>query len=188
VPTVRAAKPEDAPRIAAIYRPIVERTAISFEDKAPSQSEMAQRIETTLRTYPWLVAEETGSILGYAYAAQHRAPAAYRWSVNVSIYIANHAHRQGVGRALYETLFETLRHQGIRNVFAGIALPNVASVGLHESCGFAPIGVYREVGFKFGRWHDVGWWQKTIGDTAAEPPSFMSFAELARWNSAAPRS
>jgi phosphinothricin acetyltransferase len=175
---VRGATRGDAAQIAAIYAPIVERTAISFEEHAPDAHEMAQRIEATLGSYPWLVADETGTILGYAYASEHRVRAAYRWSADVTIYVAPQAHRRGVGRALYGRLFEIVDRQGIRAVFAGITLPNQASVGLHEACGFAHVGTYRSVGFKLGRWHDVGWWQKTLGPVDVAPAEVTPFSLL----------
>ncbi|MEM7443092.1 MAG: arsinothricin resistance N-acetyltransferase ArsN1 family B [Pseudomonadota bacterium] len=159
---IRTAAVEDAAAIAAIYKPIVETTAISFEEAAPSIDEMATRIDTILANYPYLVAEREGQIAGYAYAAQHMARAAYRWSVNVSTYIDEDARGLGLGRALYQKLLADLSDRGFHTAIAGITLPNAASVGLHEAMGFAQVGVYREVGFKFGQWHDVGWWQRLL--------------------------
>jgi phosphinothricin acetyltransferase len=178
VPVIRVAASSDAPQIAAIYGPIVSATAISFEEEAPDPEEIARRIEATLRSHPWLVADEEGSVLGYAYATEHRARAAYRWSADVTIYVTPGAHRKGVGRKLYGVLFDILQRQGIHNVFAGIALPNPASVGFHEACGFVLVGIYRAVGFKIGRWHDVGWWQKTTGTFDQAPPDFTPFFSL----------
>lgn len=165
-PRVRTARPDDAGAVHAIYAPVVEHTAISFEEGAPSVDEVRARIAATLAArpiaYPYLVAEDDAGVLGYAYAGPHRARAAYRWSADVSVYVADRARRRGVGRALYGALLPALAAQGVHAAFAGIALPNPESVGLHESLGFSLVGVYREVGYKFGRWHDVGWWQRLL--------------------------
>ncbi|HSV03429.1 MAG TPA: arsinothricin resistance N-acetyltransferase ArsN1 family B [Phenylobacterium sp.] len=155
---IRPASAADAAAVAAIYAPIVEATIISFETVAPGPAEMARRIEATLETHPWLVFEDDGGVAGYAYAGAHAARDAYRWSVNVSVYNAERARRRGVGRALYHALFEILRRQGFHMAFAGITLPNEASVGLHEAMGFRPVGVYPEVGWKLGAWREVGYW------------------------------
>jgi phosphinothricin acetyltransferase len=159
---IRTATAMDAAEIQAIYAPLVEHTAISFEVDPPSVSEMAARIDSTLADYPYLVAERLGRTVGYAYANQHRTRAAYRSSVDVTVYIANEARRSGVGRALYTALLADLQERGFHAAFAGIALPNDSSVGLHECLGFTALGIYREVGRKFGRWHDVGWWQRLL--------------------------
>jgi len=171
---VRTAAAGDAAAVAAIYAPYVLETAISFEETPPSAGEMASRISTTLRTHPFLVFEAEGRIGGYAYGGVHLARAAYRWSANVSVYVAADAHRRGIGSTLYRELVATLRRQGFHAAFAGIALPNDKSVGLHEAMGFAHLGTYREVGFKFGRWHDVGWWRLALADglPAGEPIPF----------------
>jgi phosphinothricin acetyltransferase len=177
---IRIAQSEDAEAILAIYTPIVLTTAISFECEAPTLADMRQRIDTTLQTHPWLVYEQHGAVVGYAYATSHRTRTAYQWSVDVSVYVHPTAHRSGLGRVLYTRLFELLRIQGFFNAYAGIALPNIASVGLHESLGFRPIGVYPEVGFKLGRWHDVGWWGLELQPKAAEPDPPIPFAVARR--------
>jgi len=123
---------------------------------------MAERIRRTLAERPWLVCEEMDALCGYAYTACHRERHAYQWSVEVSVYVDHARHRRGVGCALYRELFGRLARQGYYNAYAGITLPNVASVALHESFGFVPVGVYRNIGFKMGRWWDVGWWQKSL--------------------------
>jgi phosphinothricin acetyltransferase len=161
---VRVAGLGDAEAVAAIYAPYVLETAISFEEEPPSGSEMASRISATLPTHPFLVFEEDRRVLGYAYAGAYMARAAYRWSANVSVYVAGDAHRRGIGRTLYTSLLAILRRQGFHSLFAGIALPNDNSVGLHEALGFVHLGTYQEVGFKFGRWHDVGWWRLALAD------------------------
>ena len=169
---VRAARREDAPTIAEIYRSYVEESVASFEDVAPDAQLIAGRMLAAPRL-PWLVAEDAaGRILGYAYASRHRERAAYRWAVECSVYLRTDARGHGVGRLLYASLLPALRDCGYRRACAGIALPNPGSVGLHEAMGFVPVGVYRQVGYKFGAWHDVGWWQLSLlaQEAAAEPP------------------
>nr|MBA3425279.1 N-acetyltransferase [Rubrobacter sp.] len=119
--------------------------------------------------FPWLVCERDGRVAGYAYAATHRPRAAYQWCIDVSAYVREGERRTGVGRALYTSLISVLALQGYYNAYAGIALPNPASVRLHESTGFRPVGVYRETGYKLGAWHDVGWWQLSIRERATDP-------------------
>ncbi|MEO6377891.1 MAG: arsinothricin resistance N-acetyltransferase ArsN1 family B [Caulobacteraceae bacterium] len=161
--TIRAATAGDAPAVLAIYAPIVEHTAISFEEVAPSLEEMQRRIAAASDTRAFLVAERGGAVAGYAYGSEHRSRAAYRTSADVTVYVADHARRSGVGLALYEALLAQLNARGFHAAFAGIALPNPGSVALHERVGFTPVGVYREVGFKFGEWRDVSWWQRLLG-------------------------
>jgi len=176
---LRIATQGDASEIAAIYAPIVDRTPITFELEPPGEAEIARRIVTTLEQFPWLVAD-SGAILGYAYAGSHRARAAYRWSVDVSVYVAPSARRTGVGRRLYEALFALLDAQGYFNAFAGVTLPNDASLGLHCAVGFEPVGVYRNVGYKFGVWHDTAWLQRALrrpSATVAEPLAFSTIRD-----------
>jgi phosphinothricin acetyltransferase len=159
-PTLRMAQEDDAPAISAIYAPIVRNTCISFELEPPSEAQMRERIGQTLQRLPWLVSVGAqGQVNGYAYASRHRERAAYQWAVDVSAYVHEDARGRGIGAALYGRLLALLAEQGYFQAFAGIALPNAPSVALHEAVGFAPLGVYRNVGFKHGRWHDVGWWQ-----------------------------
>lgn len=160
----------DADACAAIYAPSVTGSAASFEEEPPDGAEMGRRIAHISERYPWLVAESEGTVIGYAYASPHRERAAYRWSVDAAVYVGEGHRGRGVGRALYQALFERLARQGLRTVCAGITLPNAASVALHESCGFRPIGVYRNIGFKAGRWHDVGWWQLDLAPGSDGPP------------------
>ena len=175
---IRAAPASDAPACAAIYRPYVTDDVISFEEVAPDDTQMTERIAATLQAYPWLVAENAGGVLGYAYAGRHQQRAAYRWGADVTVYLAPAAYRQGVGRALYTHLFAILLRQNLRTAFAGIALPNAASVGLHEAMGFRPIGVQRRAGYKHGGWHDVGWWQLLLVDDESEPVEPIPYPQL----------
>ena len=173
--TIRIATPEDAAAIAAIYAPIVLDTAITFDETPPSAADMAGRIATTLDTYPWLVAETNGAVAGYAYASIHNKRAAYRWSCDITVYIDAAHRRTGAGRQLYGHLFATLIRLGYVTAYAGITLPNAASIGLHEQLGFEYIGTYRTVGFKHGRWHDVGWWGKALQTPQTPPPEPLPF-------------
>jgi phosphinothricin acetyltransferase len=166
---IRLAKESDAEAVAAIYAPYVERTAVSFETVPPPPDEMRRRIGETTEVWPWLVCDTGDRIAGYAYATQHRVRAAYRWSVDTAVYVSDAHHRRGVGRGLYASLFEILRAQGFFNAYAGITLPNAASVGLHEAVGFTRVGVYRDAGYKMGSWHDVGWWELGLGVRAESP-------------------
>lgn len=159
---IRAATAADAAAVAAIYAPHVTHGNASFELEAPTGEVMAERIQGTLRTHPWLVDDDGQQVRGYAYASVHRTRAAYQWSCEVSVYVAADAQRQGVGRRLYGALFPLLVRQGFFNAYAGITLPNPGSVALHEAVGFRPVGVYEEVGFKQGTWRDVGWWQLSL--------------------------
>lgn len=157
--TIRLATEADADAIQAIYAPFVQDTVISFEVEPPTPEDMRQRIRKTLVSHPWLVYQVTqDEIAGYAYASRHRERAAYQWAVDVTVYVRPDFQRSGIGRGLYTSLFAILRLQGFYTAFAGITLPNPASVGLHQALGFQYIGVYPNVGYKLGRWHEVSWW------------------------------
>jgi L-amino acid N-acyltransferase YncA len=176
---IRLAIPADGPALAEIYAPAVLDRATSFELAAPDGAEMSRRVEAILARTPWLVCIADGALAGYAYASAHRARPAYQWSVDVSAYVAHACHRGGLGRALYTSLFAVLALQGFRNAYAGIALPNPASVGFHEALGFTPVGVYHRVGYKLGAWHDVMWLEREIAphdDAPEEPIPFPSVA------------
>jgi L-amino acid N-acyltransferase YncA len=163
---VRNADPaRDAAACVAIYAPYVTDSAVSFEEQPPTAEQFAAHIAATAERYPWLVLEDAdaGGVVGYAYATQHRARAAYRWAVDVGIYVDPGRHRAGAGRMLYESLFELLRRQRLHSACAGITLPNDASIGLHRALGFEHVGTYRSIGWKAGRWRDVSWWQLRLG-------------------------
>ena len=177
---IRLATAHDAKAMAQIYAPIVAGTAISFELVPPTEAEMAARVSSTLVYAPWLVCVRGGDVVGYAYASKHRERAAYQWCLDVSAYIHERCRRQGVGRALYTSLFALARLQGYYAVHAGITLPNPGSVGLHEALGFRPVGVYRSVGYKLGAWHDVGWWQLALRERTGGPAPPLSVADAAR--------
>jgi phosphinothricin acetyltransferase len=166
---VRAVRPGDAAALAALYRPYVIDTPISFEVDPPDAAEMARRVARVTASYPWLVAEIEGKVVGYACADRFRERAAYRWIVETSIYLAQGCERQGIGRALYQPLLAALTAQGFVSAIAAIALPNPASVALHEAVGFVRVGAYQGVGFKAGAWLDVGLWQRDLAARDAEP-------------------
>jgi phosphinothricin acetyltransferase len=174
---IRVARPGDAAAIRDIYAPYVRDTAISFEVAPPDLEGMHERIERTLHGFPWLVFEND-EVLGYAYAGLFSSRAAYRWSTEVSVYVREGFHGNGIGRALCEYLLETLGRQGYAQAFAGTTLPNAASIGLFESLGFESAGVFQRVGYKLGRWHDVGWLQRSIGGFTDAPEIPAPFREL----------
>ncbi|MCC6458749.1 MAG: N-acetyltransferase [Caldilineaceae bacterium] len=201
--TIRTVTVEDAPSIQAIYAPYVANTVISFEAAPPSVEEMAQRIQKTVNKFPWLVcvtdaqkgsgSPENGepgthpALVGYAYASTHRERAAYQWSVDVSVYVHPDFQRRSIGRGLYTALFALLRLQGYVNAYAGIALPNPASVGMHTALGFQAVGVYRQVGYKLGAWHDVGWWGLCLTTAPCEPlplRPISDFVDTPAWSHA----
>jgi len=178
--SIRLAKAADATAIAAIYAPFCTSSAITFEVEPLSAEAMAERMRGLSKQFPWLVMESGGQVAGYAYAAPHHERAAYRWAVNVSVYIGEQHRRSGVGRALYLALFDVLRLQGYIHAIAGITMPNDPSVRLHESLGFKLVGVYPKVGFKLGAWRDVGWWQLPLFDPLpTAPPEPLRMAEVA---------
>ena len=162
IASIRPATAADAARCAEIYRPYVTDSWVSFELDPPDTAEMARRITAYSDSHGWLVAEIEGQIAGYAYGSPHRAREAYATSSDVAVYVDATYARRGIGKALYEALFPMLKHRSMHALFAGIALPNEASIGLHEAMGFTAIGVYREVGWKMGGWRDVGWWQRLL--------------------------
>jgi L-amino acid N-acyltransferase YncA len=172
---IRRALPSDAAAMIEIYRPFVEGSAVSFEEAVPTPEEFGARIESGSQTHPWFAAELDGELVGYAYASVHRARASYRWSVEVSVYVAERSRRAGVARALYTELFDQLRGQGFVNAYAGITLPNDPSVRFHAAMGFAPIGVYERIGYKLGKWHDVGWYALRLreDDQPSTPSLFI---------------
>jgi phosphinothricin acetyltransferase len=185
---IRMAREADAAAIAAIYAPFVRDTAVSFEMVPPTADEMVERMRKTLAIAPYLVSEDDRGITGYAYAGQWRPRAAYQWSTEVSVYLDPRAHGRGIGTRLYRVLLDLVRVQGYRMALGGVTLPNAASVALHEKFGFERVATYRSVGFKFGAWHDVGWWQLDLadrGDLGNEPKPPRTPAQAAldpRWS------
>jgi phosphinothricin acetyltransferase len=175
---VRLAQASDGQACAAVYDPIVADSAISFETEPPGAAEMSRRIGEVTQRLPWLVAELDGAFAGYAYASRHRERAAYRWAVDVALYVGENCRRRGVAAALYRALFDLLERAHYRRAYAGVTLPNEASIGLHRGLGFETIGTYRRVGYKLGAWHDVTWLGRSLGDDRAPPREPLAFREL----------
>lgn len=179
---IRAARPEDAETIAAIYAPHVLVGTVSFETVAPDADVIRTRMASSNGLYPWMVAtvgegEESG-VVAFAYAAQFRERAAYRFACETTIYVADAVQRQGAGRLLYEALIDTLRAQGFTQAIGVIALPNDQSLKLHEAVGFRKAGVYREIGYKNGQWIDVGYWQCELNEGAVPPVEPKRFVDV----------
>lgn len=164
---IRRATPADAAALLVIYRPIVENTNISFELTPPTEQAFAERIAAALKRHEWLVGEVHGVICGYAYATPHRTREAYQYAVETSVYVHPEHYGNGFGKQLYQALFPALDALGFHNAYAGITLPNPASIALHQAVGFEPVGVFREIGYKQDAWHDVSWWQRSV--TGADP-------------------
>lgn len=163
---IRLARKEDAPALVEIYAPYVQGTAITFEYEVPSVTEFEKRIEKTLKRYPYLVAEEEGRILGYAYASTYYDRTAYDWAVEMSVYLHPDARGKGLGTQLYDRLEHLLAEQGYLRFLACIALPNDASIRLHKKRGYVQVGHFPKIGYKFDKWHDVVWLQKTLDQPA----------------------
>ena len=164
VATIRPARLADAAALLAIYRPFVTDSAVSFELVPPPVAEFEERMKKALESWAWLVAENDEGPVGYAYATSHRPRGAYRWAVETSAYVHAGHRGQGLGKRLYRELLPILTDKGYCTAYAGIALPNDASVALHRAVGFTPVGVFERAGWKFGRWHDVSWWQLALRD------------------------
>jgi len=177
---IRCVSPHDAAQIHSIYCPYVTSTSISFELDEPSVEEVRRRITDISAKYPWFVCCLPEGIAGYAYATRHRERAAYQWDVEVSVYVRTEHHHRGLGSRLYNVVFEVLKTLGYYNAYAGISLPNPASVAFHEKMGFRKIGVFEGAGYKFDAWHDVGWWQLALrekGDRPAPPVDFQTWVK-----------
>ncbi|HEX4412263.1 MAG TPA: GNAT family N-acetyltransferase [Lacipirellulaceae bacterium] len=177
---IRFAELRDAAGILEIYAPFCESTPVTFELVPPSIEEMRERIVRVSATYPWLVGEANGRILGYVYASRLRERAAYQWTVEVAVYVSPAYQRRGLAHALYTTLFSLLKIQGYFKAFASVSLPNVASVGFHKKLGFHSAGIFEGVGYKAGEWLDVGWWQRELQPRIDSPPDPRPFSQIVR--------
>lgn len=177
---IRLAVADDAQQIAGIYAPAVTESATSFEIIPPDATEMQNRMSAITERYPWLVADDDGTVMGYAYGSTHRARYAYQWSAEVSAYVHRDHHRKGIGRALYESLFAILALQGYRTAFAGLTLPNEASEEFHKSLGFSVVGVFHNIGYKNNKWHDTLWLERALAAYETDIPHPMPMADAQR--------
>jgi phosphinothricin acetyltransferase len=175
---LRLATPADATAVAAIYAPYVTDSVISFEAEAPSPSEMAARIERVIARTPWVVAEVDGVVRAYAYGARHRERAAYDWTVETTVYVDRSFAGRGLGRTTMEALLQILRLQGAHLAVAGVTLPNPASVALHLALGFRRVGEFEAIGYKFGAWHGVEWFNLELGRRPDVPVPLVPLPEL----------
>lgn len=166
---IRLIDEKDASEVLKIYAYYVEHTHVSFEYTAPHEDVFLTRIQSTLVEFPWLVCLHNNKVIGYAYAHKHRLREAYQWSPESTIYLAPDFHTKGIGRILYKTLFALLKLQGYQNVFAGVALPNEKSVGIHQRMGFEEIGIFKAVGYKMGKWYNTQWFQLNLKQNINEP-------------------
>ncbi|PGF15839.1 GNAT family N-acetyltransferase [Natrinema sp. CBA1119] len=183
---IRVATPADAAAVRDIYAPFCESTAVTFEETVPSTAELADRIESTLETHPWLVCEVDGAVVGYAYAGALRKRRAYEWVVELSVYVADSARRTGVGRALYESLFAVLERQGIRDAYAVTTVPNPETERFHERLGFERLVDFPGIGYTQDEWQDVAWWRRPLAEKSATPErprSFPAVREDDDWDS-----
>ena len=175
---IRQATPADGGALARILEPYIRETAISFHETSPSSVEMSEKIGETLERYPYLVAEDNGQIIGSACGGSWRTKASYRWSVELGIYLSPTHHQRGIGTSLYRHLLRLLTAQGFTMAYAGVTLPNAASIRLHESAGFTRVGVFHAAGCKFGKWHDVGWWERRLNELRPSPPEVIPWADM----------
>jgi phosphinothricin acetyltransferase len=175
---IRLAQPTDAVAILSIYAPYIRHTSLTFETKVPAVADFANRITSYVEHFPWLVYEQDGSVVGYAYASRYRERTAYQWSVECSVYIHKDHQRSGLATKLYTKLFAILKLQGFTTVYAVINLPNEPSVSLHERLGFKYFATYEKVGYKLGKWKNVGWWQLTLNEYEDEPAPPVKFSAI----------
>lgn len=177
---IRLIQDTDSHAVLAVYKPYIESTAITFEYDVPDSETFLERIKNVTAGYPWLVCLQDNEVIGYAYASKYRDRAAYQWAAEAAIYLKVDVHRKGIARILYQALFEILRLQGYTNLYAIITLPNEKSVGFHQAMGFEEIGIFRKVGYKLGKWHDVIWFEKHLKEHGEAPHIPVKMAEV--WN------
>jgi L-amino acid N-acyltransferase YncA len=182
---IREATVDDGAAISRIYAHYVQKTPITFEEEVPGAHAMSTRVRDILATHPYLIAQIDGDVAGYAYATKHRERASYRWAVDVTIYLDHAVLRRGIGRALYSALLPLVTAQGYVTAYAGITMPNPASVGIHEAMGFTLVGIYQNVGYKLGAWRDVGWWQRPLAEPRPNPPEPIYWPAMPRFQSRA---
>jgi phosphinothricin acetyltransferase len=175
---IRLATPSDAQGILTIYAPHIQKSFCTFENEVPSLEQFSERINKFVQPRPWLVCIINDVVAGYAYASAHRERVAYQWCCESSVYTHEDFQGKGIGRQLYKALFGILGAQGYRNVYAGITLPNEASIRLHEHCGFTHFATYTNVGYKLGQWKSVGWWQLQLNKYNPKPTPPIPFSEM----------
>ena len=175
---IRFAKSTDAASVLAIYAPYILNTAFTFETEVPTVENFQHRIISYQENWPWLVYEVDEFVAGYAYATKHRERAAYQWCVESSVYVHDNFQEKGIAKALYNALFEILKYQGCRNVYAGITLPNDKSVGFHKRFGFTKIADYINIGYKLNKWNTVSWWQLQLNDYSDDPVAPIKFPDV----------
>lgn len=175
---IRMATTGDAAPILDIYAPYIENTSFTFETEVPSINAFKERIDGYLQSWPWLVCEIDDVIAGYAYGTKHRERTAYQWSLESSVYVHDDYQRGGVAKALYTALIDILKLQQFRNLYAVINLPNEKSVAFHENLGFTYFATYKNVGYKLGRWKNVGWWELQLNEYSMEPAAPIKFPEI----------
>jgi L-amino acid N-acyltransferase YncA len=175
---IRLVKENDAPTLLDIYKPYVLNTAITFEYDVPTIEEYVERIKANIAEYPWLVCTLNKKIIGYTYASKFRYRAAYQWSPESTIYLSPDVQGKGIGSILYRTLFSILSLQGYFNVYAGVAIPNAKSEGLHLALGFKEIGVFENIGYKLGRWHDTRWFQLKLKEPVDQPAPPLKVGDI----------
>ena len=175
---IRYAEPQDVPQMLSIYAPYITDSAITFESVLPTNTEFEDRLNAVTTGFPWLICEEQGIILGYAYAARHRDRIAYQWSVESSVYVSPDAQGKGVARHLYQAMIAILKLQGIVNIYALITVPNVKSIGLHERLGFREFALFNKIGYKNSAWHDVLWMVLVINSHDMEQSDPLLFSDL----------
>lgn len=176
--TIRSANPHDTENMLEIYTPYILNSTVSFETKVPLKEEFQERVLHYQEKLPWLVCNIDNNLAGYAYATDHRQRKAYNVTKELSVYVHNDYRKCGIATGLYTTLIEILQAQGVSNVLAGITLPNSESVGFHESMGFKPVGVYHNVGYKFGKFQDTGWWELLLGTKNNNPLELVDIKEI----------
>ncbi|HET9137399.1 MAG TPA: GNAT family N-acetyltransferase [Candidatus Kapabacteria bacterium] len=176
--TIRFITLADAEAVRLIYLPYVRNTSITFEVAEPTPEEFVHRVETITAQYPWIVYEENGEVLGYAYGCRHRAREAYDWSAESAIYVKEGAHGRGIGKKLYQALFALLKAQGYVNIYGGVTQPNENSNKLHEAVGFTELGRFKNIGYKHGKWHDTKWYELALQEHSAEPAAPKPMPEL----------
>jgi len=175
---IRSANPHDTEKMLEIYAPYILNSTVSFETEVPLREEFQRRVFHYQEKLPWIVCNIDNDLAGYAYATDHRQRKAYEVTKELSVYVHNDYRQCGVATGLYTALIEILQAQGVSNVLAGITLPNLESVSFHESMGFKPVGVYHNVGYKFGRYQDTGWWELWLGNKNNNPLDLVEINEI----------